>query len=95
VLFDMPAGVGRVALGRQVGDGLGTIMVGVVAVGSAFSSSVLVLGAAVGADGRRLVRFWQLARLAYVSEVAPCQTNEAARSRWSADPTASATSWGR
>src|SRR5437870_6638685 len=70
--FDMPAGLAVSRWGDKWAMVMGTALVGVVAIGSAFSPSPVVLGVLSLLMGGAW-SFWQLARLAYVSEVAPVQ----------------------
>ena len=71
-LFDMPAGIAVSKWGDKWTMVLGTAMVGIVAVGAAFSPSVIALAVLVLIMGGGWA-FWQIARLAYVSEVAPIE----------------------
>jgi MFS family permease len=72
LLFDMPAGLAVSRWGDKGAMVAGTSMIGVVAIGAAFSPSPLVLGFLVLVMGGGWA-FWQLARLAYVSEEAPIE----------------------
>jgi MFS family permease len=72
LVFDMPAGVAVSKWGDKGAMVAGTVMVATVAVGAAFSSSVLVFGVLVFIMGGGWA-FWQLARLAYVTEVTPVE----------------------
>jgi MFS family permease len=72
LVFDMPAGVAVSRWGDKGAMVAGTAMVAAVAVGAAFSSSVLVFGVLVFIMGGGWA-FWQLARLAYVTEVTPVE----------------------
>jgi MFS family permease len=70
LVFDMPAGVAVSKWGDKGAMVAGTAMIGVVAVGASFSQTPLMLGVFVFFMGGGWA-FWQIARLAYVSEVAP------------------------
>jgi MFS family permease len=72
LIFDMPAGVAVSKWGDKGVMVVGTAMVSVTAVGAAFSPSPLVLAPLVLLMGGGWT-FWQIARLAYVSEIAPVQ----------------------
>jgi MFS family permease len=72
LIFDMPAGIAVSKWGDKGAMVAGTAMVSIVAIGAAFSPSPLVLGPLVLIMGGGWA-FWQLARLAYVSEVAPIE----------------------
>lgn len=72
VLFDLPAGVFVSKYGDKFAMIAGTALVGTVAIGCAFSSSPVVLGLLMILMGGGWA-FWQLARLAYVSEIAPLE----------------------
>ena len=70
MVFDLPAGVAVSKWGDKGAMVAGTAMVAIVAVGASFSSSPIMLGVLVFVLGGGWA-FWQLARLAYVSELAP------------------------
>jgi len=70
MLFDLPSGVAVSRFGDRGAMVVGTFLVAVVAVGASLSRSVLVLAALILIMGGGWA-FWQVARLAYVSEVAP------------------------
>jgi MFS family permease len=70
MLFDVPGGVAVSRFGDKGVMVLGTAMVAVVAVGASLSKSVAVLALLMLIMGGGWA-FWQLARLAYVSEVIP------------------------
>ena len=72
LVFDMPAGVAVSKWGDKGAMVAGTAMVATVAVGAAFSSSLLVFSVLIFIMGGGWA-FWQLARLAYVTEVAPIE----------------------
>jgi MFS family permease len=73
VVFDMPAGIAVSKWGDKGAMVAGTALIGLVALGASFSSSPLMLGALVFVMGGGWA-FWQLARLAYVSEVTPIES---------------------
>jgi MFS family permease len=70
--FDVPGGVAVSRFGDKGVMILGTAMVAVVAVGASVSTSTAVLAALMLIMGGGWA-FWQLARLAYVSEVVPIE----------------------
>ena len=70
MLFDVPSGVAVSRFGDKGVMVLGTAMVAVVAIGASLSKSVVVLATLMMVMGGGWA-FWQLARLAYVSEVVP------------------------
>jgi MFS family permease len=70
MLFDVPGGVAVSRFGDKGVMVLGTAMVAVVAIGASLSKSVAVLALLMLIMGGGWA-FWQLARLAYVSEVIP------------------------
>ena len=70
MLFDLPSGVAVSRFGDRGAMIAGTAMVAVVAVGASMSRSATVLAVLMLIMGGGWA-FWQLARLAYVSEVAP------------------------
>lgn len=72
VIFDMPAGLAVSKWGDKGAMVAGTSMIGVVAVGAAFSPTPAVLAVLILVMGGGWA-FWQLARLAYVSEEAPLE----------------------
>src|SRR5512147_720501 len=72
MLFDLPGGVAVSRFGDKGVMVLGTAMVALVAIGASLSGSVVVLAALMLIMGGGWA-FWQLARLAYVSEVTPIQ----------------------
>ena len=72
MLFDLPGGVAVSRFGDKGVMVLGTAMVALVAIGASLSRSVVVLAALMLIMGGGWA-FWQLARLAYVSEVTPIQ----------------------
>ncbi|MPZ49875.1 MAG: MFS transporter [Dehalococcoidia bacterium] len=72
LLGDMPAGVAVSRWGDKGVMVLGTALIAIVAVGAAFSPSPAVLGALSLLMGMGWA-FWQIARLAYVTEEAPIQ----------------------
>lgn len=72
LIFDMPAGLAVSRWGERRAMVAGTALIGLVAIGAAFSPSPTVLGILVFFMGGGWA-FWQLARLAYVSEVAPVE----------------------
>jgi MFS family permease len=76
MLFDVPSGVAVSRFGDKGVMVLGTAMVAVVAVGASLSTSVVVLAILMLVMGGGWA-FWQLARLAYVSEIVP--TNQRGR----------------
>jgi MFS family permease len=72
LLLDMPAGLAVSKWGDKGAMVAGTAMIGAVAVGAAFSPTPLILGLLVMLMGGGWA-FWQIARLAYVSELAPVE----------------------
>lgn len=70
MLFDVPSGVAVSRFGDKGVMVLGTAMVAVVAIGASLSTSVVVLAVLMLVMGGGWA-FWQLARLAYVSEAVP------------------------
>jgi MFS family permease len=72
MLFDIPGGVAVSRFGDKGVMVLGTAMVGVVAVGASLSGSVTVLALLMLIMGGGWA-FWQLARLAYVTELIPVE----------------------
>jgi MFS family permease len=70
LVFDLPAGIAVSKWGDKGAMVAGTALIGTVAVGAAFSPSPIVLALLVFLMGGGWA-FWQLARLAHVSEVAP------------------------
>ncbi|HEX5140025.1 MAG TPA: MFS transporter [Dehalococcoidia bacterium] len=72
LIFDLPAGIAVTKWGDKGAMVAGTAMIGVVALGASFSPSPAVLGILVLFMGGGWA-FWQIARLAYVTEVAPVE----------------------
>jgi MFS family permease len=72
LVFDMPAGIAVSKWGDKGVMVVGTALVSIVAVGAAFSPSPAVLGVLALLMGGAWA-FWQLARLAYVSEIVPIE----------------------
>jgi len=72
MLFDVPGGVAVSRFGDKGVMVLGTAMVAVVAIGASLSTSVAVLALLMLIMGGGWA-FWQLARLAYVTEVIPIE----------------------
>jgi MFS family permease len=72
LVFDMPAGLAVSKWGDKGAMVAGTALIGLVAIGAAFSPNPYVLAVLVFFMGGGWA-FWQLARLAYVSEVAPLE----------------------
>src|SRR5687767_13357673 len=70
LVFDMPAGIAVSKWGDKGAMVAGTALIGITALGAYFSDSPFVLGIMVFIMGGGWA-FWQLARLAYVSEIAP------------------------
>ncbi len=70
--FDMPAGLAVSRWGDRGDMVLGTFLIGCVAIGAYFAHSTLILAPLVFVMGGASA-FWQIARLAYVSEVAPIE----------------------
>lgn len=70
MLFDLPSGIAVSRFGDKGAMIAGTAMVAAVAVGASMSRSVTVLAILMLVMGGGWA-FWQLARLAYVSEIAP------------------------
>jgi len=72
MLFDVPSGVAVSRFGDKGVMVLGTAMVAVVAIGASMSKSAVALAVLMLVMGGGWA-FWQLARLAYVSEVVPIE----------------------
>ena len=72
LVFDMPAGLTVSRWGDKVAMVAGTALIGIVAVGASFSQSPLMLGVFIFIMGGGWA-FWQLARLAYVSDTTPVE----------------------
>jgi len=72
LIFDMPAGLAVSRWGDKGAMVAGTALIGLVAIGAAFSPSPVVLGGLVLVMGGGWA-FWQIARLAYVSEAVPIE----------------------
>ena len=72
LIFDVPAGIAVSKWGDKGVMVVGTLVVGLMALAAAFSPTPLVLAPIVILMGGGWT-FWQIARLAYVSEVAPVQ----------------------
>ena len=70
LVFDMPAGIAVSKWGDKGAMVAGTALIGITALGASFSDSPFVLAIMVFIMGGGWA-FWQLARLAYVSEIAP------------------------
>src|SRR5215471_14074668 len=70
LVFDMPAGIAVSKWGDKGAMVAGTALVSITAVGCTLSPSPIVLGLLIFVMGGGWA-FWQLARLAYVSEEAP------------------------
>lgn len=70
MLFAVPSGLAVSRFGDKGAMVVGTAMVGVVAIGASWSGSAVVLAGLMLIMGGGW-SFWQLARLAYVSDVAP------------------------
>ena len=70
VVFDIPAGILVGAVGERYAMVIGTVVLVVVAVGSALTTSPIVFAALMFTMGFSWA-IWQLARLSYVSEQAP------------------------
>jgi MFS family permease len=70
LVFDMPAGLAVSKWGDKGAMVAGTAMIGLVAIGASFSTSNIMLAFFVFLMGGGWA-FWQIARLAYVSETAP------------------------
>ena len=70
ILFDLPSGVIVSRFGDKGAMVIGTAMVAVVALGASMTRSVAVLSALMLVMGGGWA-FWQVARLAYVSEITP------------------------
>lgn len=70
MLFDLPSGVVVSRFGDKGAMVAGTALVAVVAIGASLSRSIVVLAALILVMGGGWA-FWQVARLAYVSEVTP------------------------
>lgn len=73
LVFDMPAGVAVSKWGDKGTMVAGTAIIGVVAIGASLSQTPFVLGIFIFLMGGGW-SFWQIARLAYVSEVAPVES---------------------
>jgi MFS family permease len=74
VVFDMPAGVAVSKWGDKAAMVTGTALIAVVALGASFSNSPVMLAGFVFIMGGGWA-FWQLARLAYVSETVPVENH--------------------
>jgi len=72
MLFDLPSGLLLSRFGDKGVMVAGTALVAVAAVGASMSRSAAVLGALIFVMGGGWA-FWQLARLAYVSEIVPIE----------------------
>src|SRR5687767_7103819 len=72
LLFDVPAGVAVSKWGDKGAMVLGTALASLVAIGAAFSSSPIVLGILILLMGGGWT-YWQIARLAYITEVTPIE----------------------
>jgi MFS family permease len=72
LLGDLPAGIAVSKWGDKGAMVAGTALIGIVATGAAFSPSPAVLGVLITLMGAGWA-FWQLARLAYVSEMTPIE----------------------
>jgi len=72
MLFDLPSGMLVSRIGDKGAMVAGTALVAIVAVGASLSGSVVVLAGLILLMGGGW-SFWQLARLAYVSEVTPLE----------------------
>ncbi len=70
--FDMPAGLAVSKWGDKGAMVAGTTMIGIVAIGASFSQSAIMLAIFIFFMGGGWA-FWQIARLAYVSETAPVE----------------------
>jgi MFS family permease len=70
LVFDLPAGLAVSKWGDKGAMVAGTALIGTVAIGASFSQSPIMLGGFIFVMGGGWA-FWQLARLAYVSETAP------------------------
>ncbi len=70
LLLDLPSGVVVSRFGDKGAMVTGSVLVALVAVGASLSGSVVVLAALILLMGGGLA-FWQVARLAYVTEVTP------------------------
>lgn len=70
MLFDVPSGVVVSRFGDKGAMVAGTALVALVAVGASLSRSILVLAALILVMGGAWA-FWQVARLAYISEITP------------------------
>jgi len=70
VAFDLPSGMAVSRFGDKGAMVAGTALIAAVALGASLSRSVVALGGLILLMGGGWA-FWQLARLAYVSEVAP------------------------
>jgi len=72
LIGDMPAGIAVSKWGDKAAMVMGTGVIGLVALGAILSASPVMLGALILLMGFGWA-FWQLARLAYVSEVTPLE----------------------
>jgi MFS family permease len=72
LIGDIPAGLAVSKWGDKGAMVAGTAMIGLVAIGASLSPTPVVLGALILLMGVAW-SFWQIARLAYVSEVAPLE----------------------
>ncbi len=72
IIGDVPAGLAVSKWGDKGAMVAGTTLIGIVAIGASLSPTPLTLGALVLVMGVGWA-FWQIARLAYVSEVAPLE----------------------
>ena len=72
MLMDLPGGLAVSKFGDKFAMLAGTALIGVVAIGASMSPSPFVLGALILVMGGGWA-FWQLARLAYVSEITPIE----------------------
>jgi MFS family permease len=72
LIGDMPAGIAVTKWGDKGAMVAGTALIGTVAVGASLSPTPVVLGALVLVMGIGWA-FWQIARLAYISEAAPLE----------------------
>ncbi len=70
LLLDLPSGVVVSRFGDKGAMIIGSVLVALVAVGASLSGSVVILAALILAMGGGWA-FWQVARLAYVTEVTP------------------------
>jgi MFS family permease len=72
LLFDLPSGLAVARFGDKGAMVAGTALISVVALGASLSASPVVFGGLIFLMGGGWA-FWQLARLAYVSEVTPVE----------------------